>query len=108
MGQGEIGRGETEVFYNASHHANEWLTTPVVLKFLEEYAESYATGGEIFNTRAQELYNKASLYIVPMVNPDGVDLVNGVVPNGVYLLNAAPINLSDSDGAPCRAVLIEI
>lgn len=81
----KIGRGGTEVFYNASHHANEWLTTPVVLKFLEEYAESYATGGEIFNTRAQDLYNKASLYIVPMVNPDGVDLVNGVVPNGVYL-----------------------
>lgn len=30
------------------------------------------------------------------------------VPTGVYLLNAAPINLADSDGAPCRAVLIEI
>ena len=81
----KLGNGETEVFYNASHHANEWITTPVVLKFLEEYAESYATGGNIFNTSARELYNKASLYIVPMVNPDGVDLVNGVVPNGVFL-----------------------
>ena len=30
------------------------------------------------------------------------------VPEGVYLLNAAPINLGDSDGAPCRAILIEI
>lgn len=81
----KIGNGAIEVFYNASHHANEWITTPVVLKFLEEYAESYATGGDIFNTSARELYNKVSLYIVPMVNPDGVDLVNGVVPNGIYL-----------------------
>ena len=29
------------------------------------------------------------------------------VKEGVYLLNAAPINLGGADGAPCRAVLIE-
>lgn len=29
------------------------------------------------------------------------------VPDGVYLLNAAPLNLSGSDGAPCRAVLLK-
>lgn len=28
------------------------------------------------------------------------------VPEGVYLLNAAPLNLSGADGAPCRALLI--
>ena len=30
------------------------------------------------------------------------------VPEGVYLLNAAPLNLSGSDGSPCRAVLIDL
>ena len=30
------------------------------------------------------------------------------VPEGTYLLNAAPINLGGSDGAPCRAVLIAL
>ena len=30
------------------------------------------------------------------------------VPEGVYLLNAAPINLAGAEGAPCRAVLVEI
>lgn len=84
----KIGNGQTELFYNASHHANEWLTTPVLLKFLEEYSENYSTGGEIFNTIARELYNKASLYIVPVVNPDGIDLVNGVVPSGKFLTQA--------------------
>ena len=29
------------------------------------------------------------------------------VPEGSYLLNAAPINLGGADGAPCRATLIE-
>lgn len=77
----KIGEGKTELFYNASHHANEWLTTPVLLKFLEEYSEQYATGGSIFNSNARELYKKASLFLVPMVNPDGVDVVNGTLAN---------------------------
>lgn len=29
------------------------------------------------------------------------------VPEGVYFLNAAPINLGGTEGAPCRAILIE-
>ena len=28
------------------------------------------------------------------------------VPEGVYFLNAAPLNLSGADGSPCRAILI--
>ena len=30
------------------------------------------------------------------------------VSEGVYFLNAAPLNLSGSDGSPCRAVLIDL
>ena len=35
---------------------------------------------------------------------EGICLEN--VEKGVYLLNAAPLNLSSADGSPCRAVLI--
>jgi len=41
----------------------------------------------------------------------GVVLLEGIrlaaVPEGVYLLSAAPLNLSGADGSPCRAVLID-
>ena len=41
----------------------------------------------------------------------GAVLLEGIrlaeVPDGVYLLIAAPLNLSGSDGAPCRAILIK-
>lgn len=30
------------------------------------------------------------------------------VPEGVYLLSAAPLSLAGSDGSPCRAILIEV
>ena len=79
-----IGQGKDEVFYNASHHANEWITTPLLLKFIEEYSESFANGGSLYGTLAVQLFKKATLYIVPMVNPDGVDLVNGVLRNDRY------------------------
>ena len=40
----------------------------------------------------------------------GVVLLEGVrlaeVPEGVYFLNAAPLDLSGADGSPCRAILV--
>lgn len=30
------------------------------------------------------------------------------VPEGIYILNAAPLNLGGADGAPCRAILLEM
>ena len=73
----KIGVGKKEVFYNASIHANEWITTPVLMKFIEDYAAQVALDGRLAEYSARQIYNAVSLYVVPMVNPDGVDLVTG-------------------------------
>lgn len=73
------GIGTRRVVYNASHHANEWITTPVLLRFLEQYAQAVSENGSIFGYPAQELYQRTKLHMVPMVNPDGVDLVTGAI-----------------------------
>ena len=70
-----IGRGKPCVGYNAAHHANEWITTPVLLRFLEQYAYGVAFGGSVGGADFRALYEHYTLDIVPMVNPDGVDLV---------------------------------
>ncbi len=80
-----IGNGPTEVFFNASHHANEWITTPVVFKFAEDYAKAYTNSDEIYNIPATDLYTSKTLYLLPLVNPDGVDLVNGGITDTQYL-----------------------
>ena len=79
-----IGTGSRHVFYNASHHANEWITTPVLLKFMEDYAQAFATGGRIGDIPAARLYRGAMLHMAPLVNPDGVDLVTGALSAGSY------------------------
>ena len=84
-----IGNGKRKVIYSGSHHANEWITTPVLLKFVEEYAEALQNGGEVFGVPASELAAKVTIYTVPMVNPDGVDLVTGAIQPGSEEYEAA-------------------
>ena len=76
----KIGRGSREVFYSASIHANEWINSVVFMKFIEDFAKAYETNGEIFAFNAREIFEKTSIYIAPMANPDGVDLVLWQIP----------------------------
>ena len=77
-----IGTGPRKVIYSAAHHANEWITSYVLLQFAEELAQAIQTGGRIFDRDAQAISNAATIYMVPMVDPDGVDLVTGAIEPG--------------------------
>ena len=71
----KIGVGTNEVFYSAAYHANEWITSPVLMKFLADYCYCYANNLPIFGQSSNLLFNTSTIYIVPMVNPDGVILI---------------------------------
>ncbi|MDO5403722.1 MAG: M14 family metallocarboxypeptidase [Eubacteriales bacterium] len=68
-----IGAGRKQIFYSGAFHGNEWLTTPVLLRFLEEYAYHYRMGRDFYGIDAVKLFKEYTLFVVPMVNPDGVD-----------------------------------
>lgn len=74
-----LGWGKKEVHYNGSFHANEWITTMLLLKFIEVYAKAYDSGKKIGSFNIKSLFDSASLWVVPMVNPDGVQLVQGKI-----------------------------
>ena len=88
-----MGSGENQVLYNAEHHANEWITTPLLLKFAEELAAAAVSGNKIFDQNAAELLDYATVTLVPAVNPDGLDLVTGELKQGEFYRGA--MNISD-------------
>lgn len=80
-----LGQGPNQVFYNGAHHALEWITSPLLMKFAEDFARSYALGQRLSGYTPSDIWNQSSIYIIPMVNPDGVDLVlNGLSPANPY------------------------
>ena len=70
-----IGNGTKRIHYNGSFHANEWITTPIILTFLNDYLLALTNQHTIRGISTLPLYQQTSLSIVPMVNPDGVNLV---------------------------------
>ena len=90
-----IGSGERKVIFSAAHHANEWITTPLLLKFAEELAQAIQSGGKLWGVQAQNIANAATIYLVPMVDPDGVDLVTGAIEPGTIPYETAR-NLADN------------
>lgn len=76
---------------------------------------------EVFAKEHIKLFGNESQTVGPEDAPKDVHLImlseeivllEGIrlqdVPEGVYMLNAAPLNLKDADGSPCRAVLMTI
>ena len=95
MGNGiyyiKMGNGPTEVAYNASFHANESITTPILLKFAEQLLKSYVSEETYEGVNVLNLFEEFTLYLVPLVNPDGVDLVNGLLDSGRFYRSAIRI-----------------
>ena len=65
-----FGNGSKQVLYVGSTHANEWITTPLLMKFLETLSKAYVNNLRIGGASARDLFDNVSLYIVPMLNPD--------------------------------------
>ncbi|PLS14609.1 peptidase M14 [Bacillus sp. M6-12] len=70
-----IGTGGKRIHYNASFHANEWITSSVMMTLLNDYLLSLTNQTSIRGRDTFTYYQQTTLSIVPMVNPDGVNLV---------------------------------
>lgn len=70
-----FGRGKDEVLINGAHHGLEWITTPLLLRFLRDCCEHYVSGKRLKGYDMRCIFDKTTLHIMPMVNPDGVDIV---------------------------------
>ena len=81
--------GPRQVIFTAAHHANEWITATLLLKFVEELAEAIRTGTDLYGVPAHLIRQYGTIHTIPMVNPDGVDLVTGAIAPGTEQYLAA-------------------
>ena len=70
-----IGNGKKEVLFDASIHAREHMTTNVLLEMIDTYSANYASGSSYLGFNVRSVLDKTAIWFVPMMNPDGVTLV---------------------------------
>ncbi|MGY3714295.1 M14 family metallopeptidase [Sutcliffiella cohnii] len=71
----KIGNGQKHIHINGSFHANEWITTAIIMTFINDLLLSLTNKTSLRGLYMYPFYDEVTLSFVPMVNPDGVDLV---------------------------------
>ncbi len=114
--EGNIGAEDAAVILENAKKADERAAERILIKGNATLTEE---GAGVFAKEGIKLFGNESQTVGPEDAPMKVHLImlgaevvllEGIrleaVPEGAYLLNAAPINLGGADGAPCRATLI--
>lgn len=63
-----LDEGEAEVFFVGCHHAREWISVEVPFLIGKYLVENYEK-----STRIKELVDQSEIWIVPLLNPDGLE-----------------------------------
>ena len=67
-----VGRGRHAILYVGAHHGMEWITALVLYRFLDDLLTAVSRRGE-----GTLLLEDVSLFVLPLFNPDGVEIALG-------------------------------
>ncbi|MGM9943733.1 MAG: M14 family zinc carboxypeptidase [Lysinibacillus sp.] len=71
----KVGTGKKMILMDASTHAREHMATNVLMEMIDEYTVAYANNSNFGKYNVRSVLSNVSIWFVPMVNPDGVTLV---------------------------------
>ena len=71
----KIGNGGHKVIYIGAHHGTEWITSMLLMRFAEDFCKSYMFNDKLYRYDPEYILQTRTIYIVPMINPDGVGLL---------------------------------
>lgn len=70
----KLGKGEKKSLMMGGVHAREIAATPLLMKMINEYARHYYLEQDFEGFNVRDLLDQTTLYIVPQVNPDGMEI----------------------------------
>lgn len=76
-----MGNMKNAVLYAGGIHAQEWITTSLLLRFFDELC----TEGEMYGVQLEEIWENRGLIVLPLCNPDGVEIALGGVRTARHL-----------------------
>lgn len=116
--EGDIDGSDAERIIKAARQCDERSAERILIK---GKAAVTAEAARVFAREGIKLFGNESQTVGPEDAPKEVHLemlgaeivlLEGIrlsgVPEGVYILNAAPLNLGGADGSPCRATLMRL
>lgn len=71
----ELGCGSTKILVQGTHHAREAINTILLLDQINYMVNLYNNPAIVCGIDIRELLNRVTFVFVPLVNPDGADLV---------------------------------
>lgn len=81
----QIGNPKNQVLLAGAFHGTEWLTSLLLLHFTKQLCESITTKKMISKIQIGEFFKTRGVFILPCVNPDGVEIsLHGVGSSGKF------------------------
>ena len=93
-----LGNGKKEILYVGAHHGMEWITSILLLRFVNDFCEIFRNDKSIYRTSLSLLCEQYTVYVIPMLNPDGVDYqINGITKENPFYERVLKMNGNSAD-----------
>lgn len=79
----KLGSGSRRILFHGAHHGMEWLTSRLLMDFARDLADK--------QHNAESIWQKTTLYLIPMVNPDGIEIAKSGI---FWQANARGVDLN--------------
>lgn len=75
----KIGHGKKNICYIGTHHSLEWISASLLMKFSYCILNSANSKTRYLSYSISELLQEVTFHIMPMLNPDGIDIINNKI-----------------------------
>ncbi len=92
----KLGTGETKACIIAGIHARESITVSYLMRCVEEFCVAYQSEtGKFAGYNIKKLLDKYTLYLVPLANPDGLEIISARAKPEVNITYCGDMTIKD-------------